>query len=112
MGIINNTIKNKKTMINLAPTAMDHLVESTSTITDAIIPLGNAAICVYSPCTSGRFIINFCADPSLVSRALFVANCTCGIAGATASGVALATSAIGIPAIGWLGSFGHEDSTN
>ena len=93
-------------MINLAPTAIDHLADSASTITDGVPVFGNAAICVDSLCTTGRAGINFCCSPNPVSKVFFGASCLCGVMGAASSGTALATSFAGIPLTGWLGSLG------
>ena len=97
-------------MVNFAPTAVDTLA---STATDAItstseaVPVfGNAAICVDSLCTTGRASINFYCSPNPISRAFFGASCLCGLMGAASSGTAVATSLIGIPMTGWLGSLG------
>ena len=97
-------------MINLAPTAFDALVESTTEITSGIsknVPIvGNAAILSDSLCTTGRAGINFYCSPSPVSKVFFGASCFCGVIGAASSGTALITSFTGIPVAGWLGSFG------
>jgi hypothetical protein len=97
-------------MINLAPSAVDALAESVTEITSGIsknVPiLGNAAICADSLCTSGRAGINFYCSPNPVSKIFFGASCLCGVMGTVSSGTALVTSFAGIPATGWLGSFG------
>ena len=92
--------------MGLAPTAVDHLAESASTLTDGVPVLGNAAICVDSLCTTGRAGINFYCSPNPVSKVFFGASCLCGVMGAVSSGTALVTSFAGIPVTGWLGSLG------
>lgn len=92
--------------MGLAPTAMDHLAESASSLTDGVPVLGNAAVCVDSLCTTGRAGINFYCSPNPVSKVLFGASCLCGVMGAASSGTALVTSFAGIPVAGWLGSLG------
>jgi hypothetical protein len=92
----------------LAPTAVDHFAESVSTLTDGISVLGNAAICVYSLCTTDRAGINFDCSPNPVSKVFFGTSCLCGIVSAALSGTALATSFAGISVAGWLGSLGAK----
>ena len=58
--------------MSLAPTAMDHFAESTSTITDGVPVFGSAAICVDSLCTTGRVGINFYCSPNPVSKVLAI----------------------------------------
>ena len=97
-------------MINLAPSAVDAFAESATEITSGIsknVPvIGNAAICADSVCTAGRAGINFYCSPNPIARVFFCTSCLCGLMGATSSGIALTTSFAGIPAAGWLGSFG------
>ena len=97
-------------MINLAPSAVDALVESATEITTGVsknIPIiGNAAICTDSICTVGRAGINFYCSPNPVAKFFFGASCLCGTVGAVSSGTALVTSFAGIPVAGWVGSFG------
>lgn len=92
--------------MGLAPSAMDHVAESVSSVTDGIPVLGNAAVCVDSLCTTGRSGINFYYSPNPLSKVFFGASCVCGVMGAVSSGTAIATSFTGIPVAGWLGSFG------
>jgi hypothetical protein len=97
-------------MINLAPSAVDALAESATEITTGItknVPIiGNAAICADSVCTAGRAGMNFYCSPNPVAKVFFGASCLCGAIGAVSSGTALLTSFAGIPAAGWVGSFG------
>lgn len=97
-------------MVNLAPSAIDALAESTTVITLGIsknVPIiGNAAICADSLCTTGRAGMNFYFSPNPVAKVFFGASCLCGVIGAASSSAALATSFAGIPVTGWLGSFG------
>ena len=92
--------------MGLAPTAMDHLAESASSLTDGVPVLGNSAVCVDSLCTTGRAGINFYCSPNPLSKVFFGASCVCGVMGAASSGTALVTSFAGIPMAGWLGAFG------
>lgn len=97
-------------MVNLLPTAVDILAESATGITTGItknVPIiGNAAICADSICTTGRAGINLYCSPNHVAKVFFGASCVCGVVGAASSGTALVTSFVGIPAAGWVGSFG------
>ena len=97
-------------MSNLTFSAVDALAESATEITSGIsknVPIiGNAAICADSVCTVGRAGINFYCSPNPVAKVFFGASCLCGAIGAAASGTALLTSFAGIPAAGWVGSFG------
>jgi hypothetical protein len=91
-------------MVNVAPTAIDHLAESVSQITNSVkdgVPIiGNAAICADSLCITDRAGINFYCSSNPVSKAFFGANFLCGLMGAGASGTALVTSFAGIPMAG------------
>ena len=91
--------------MGLAYTVVDHFAESASTLTDRVLVLGNAAICVDSLCTTGRAGINFYCSTNSVAK-VFFASCMCGVMGAASSGTALVTSFTGIPVAGWLGSLG------
>ena len=104
-------------MVNFAPTAVDKLAGTAtdaitsasgvaSEVVEAVPVFGNAAICVDSLCTTGRASVNFYCSPNPISRAFFGASCLCGLMGAASSGTAVATSLIGIPLTGWLGSLG------
>ena len=97
-------------MVNIVPTAVDAFAESATEITSGIsknVPvIGNAAICADSVCTTGRAGINFYCSPNPIAKAFFGASCLCGMMGAASLGTALVTSFAGIPAAGWLGSFG------
>ena len=97
-------------MINLAPTAVDALAESTTVLIDSAsknVPvIGNAAICADSVWTTGRAGLNFYYCPNPYAKLCFGASCVCGLLAATSSGTALITSFVGIPVAGWVGSFG------
>ena len=95
---------------NLAPVAVDQLVEtaskSISTVTGTSTTIGNAALCADSLCTSGRAAINFYATASPVARAFFGASVMFGVMGAASSATAMATSYSGVPAAALVGAFG------
>lgn len=97
-------------MVNLVPTAIDKLAESTSEMATGVttnLPIvGNAALCADSLCTTARAGVNLCCSANYVAKIFFATSCLCGAAGATTSGIALASSATGIPVGAWLGSFG------
>ena len=93
-------------MSNLAPTAFDKFVTSTTTVTDTLPVLGNAAICTDCLCTTGRAAVNFYCSPNPVAKIFFGASCVCGAMGAASSGTALVTSFVGIPSAAWVGAFG------
>lgn len=92
--------------INLAPTAFDVLVESATEVTKSVPVVGNAHICADSLSTKCRAGLNFYCYPSPVAKVFFGASCLCEIMGPVSSGIALITSADGIPTTGCLGSFG------
>ena len=93
-------------MVDVFPTPTTILIQSTTKITDSVPVIGNVVILADSTCTAGRAAINFYCSPNLVSKVCFGASCLFGVAGAASSGVALATSFLGIPITGLLGSFG------
>jgi hypothetical protein len=97
-------------MIDLVPSAFDAFAEAGTEVTLGLsknVPvIGNAALCADSICTAGRASLNFYCSPNAVSKVFFGASCLCGTIGAVSSGAALVTSFAGIPAAGWLGSFG------
>jgi hypothetical protein len=88
----------------LTPAAV--LMETVTKVVSNAPVLGNGAICADSLCTTGRAAVNFYCSPNPISRVFFGASCVLGVAGAVSSGTALATSALGVPAIGVVGSFG------
>jgi len=93
-------------MVDLFPTPATALIESTTKVTDSVPVVGNVAILADSTCTAGRAAINFYCSPNPVSKVCFGASCLFGVAGAASSGTALATSFMGIPITGLVGSFG------
>ena len=92
--------------MGLALPAVDNFAESASRLTDGVPVVGNAALFVDSLCTAGRASVNFYCAPTIYAKVLFAASCGCGLMGAAASGTALVTSFAGIPATGYIGTFG------
>ena len=106
-----------KIMVNLAPTAFDAFAESLTVLAESTAALtlsvsknvpnnGNVAICGDCLCTTGRAGLSFYLSPNPIAKVFFGASCLCGVMGALSSGTALVTSFAGIPALGWVGSFG------
>ena len=100
-------------MLDLAPTpttlmmeSVTRMVESVTRAVDLVPSATNAGICVDSACTAGRAAVNFYGSPNPVSKVCFGASCVCGTIGATASGTALVSNYLGVPALGFLGSVG------
>ncbi len=93
-------------MVDVFPTPATIFIESSTRITDSVPVIGNVAILTDSTCTAGRAAVNFYCSPNPVSKVCFGASCLFGVAGAASSGTALATSFLGIPLTGLIGSFG------
>lgn len=79
---------------------------TTNKLTTGIPLIANVAILSDSTCRVGRAALNFYCSPNPISKVCFGASCLFGVAGAVSSGTALATSFLGIPLTGLVGSFG------
>ena len=83
--------------MGLAPSPMNHFVDSASRLIDGVPVFGNTSICVDSLCTRCRSSINFYCSPNPVSKLFFGASCLCGMMGAVPLDTALVTSFVGRP---------------
>ena len=93
-------------MVDFAPTPATVLMETATGVLGNAPVLGNGAILADSVCTTGRAALNFYCSPSPLGRVCFGTSCIFGVAGAVSSGTALATSAVGLPVAGVVGSLG------
>ena len=92
--------------MDFAPTPATILMETLNGVVGSAPILGNGVILTDSVCTAGRAAVNFCCAPSPIARVCFGASVVLGAAGAVSSGVALGTTALGLPVVGVVGSLG------
>ena len=92
--------------IDLAPTPTTVLINTATSVLKNVPVLGNGAILTDSVCTTGRAALNFYCSPNPLAKVCFGTSCVLGAAGAVSSGTALATSSLGLPVAGVVGSFG------
>ncbi len=84
--------------MDLFPTATTRVIESVTRITDTVPVASNAIIFADSTCTASRAAINFYCSANPIAKVCFGASCLFRIAGSASSGIALATSFMGVPA--------------
>lgn len=102
--------KKKSIKFNMVNTSIfeshPKLIEAITEILNSIPTVGNAVICADGTCTAGCAAVNFYTTYNPISKACFAASCVCGTIGAAASGTALVSNYLGVPALGFLGSVG------
>ena len=91
---------------NIAPIPFNDFMTSVNGVVSQFPTLANGALLADSVTTTGRAAMNFCCANNMVSRACFGASCICGTVGAASSGTAIASSFLGIPAAGVVGTLG------
>lgn len=88
-------------MVESAPTLANALFDATAhtltNVNEAVPPLGNTVLLGENLYMIFRAGTNCYLSYNPISKLLFASGCVCGVIGATSSGIALATSCMGLP---------------